>query len=88
MVGSYGVIPQDIRWTIVCCDHRIQTAVAIEIADSQSAPHPGLIKNAATIFRDIDEALTGVPCQQHGLTIAKIGKSQLDVIKVVALSNQ
>src|SRR6266700_2263578 len=74
--------------TAVSAHNGINSAVIVNVTDGHSSAHPGLPKNVPCCGRNIHKLLACVSCQQHGFTIMQFGKTFLDRIEIMPLSNQ
>src|ERR1700687_609116 len=88
MVLVLSVIMQNVQRAVIRGHYGVQSSVIIDVADSQSPPHPRLLKNLARLLRNIHETFAGVSGKDHGLSVSKVWKGELDRIQIVSLGDE
>src|SRR3979411_1180195 len=88
MVLVLSGIMQNVQRAVIRRHHSVQSPVIIDVADSQSPPHPRFLKNLARLFRNIRETVAGISGKDHWFPVSKVWKGQLDRVQIVSLGDE
>jgi hypothetical protein len=64
-----GLVVQNMHRAVICGDHRVESAVVVQIANRHPARDPQYAENTPRLLRDIHKAMAGIACKQQRLTI-------------------
>src|SRR4051812_37686459 len=87
MIVRVGLIADNIRGTIICCNYYVDATIIIQIAACKASPYPCLLKHVPSIRRRINKAFAVVVQQHQWLAITKLRITELDRIEIMTLGD-